>query len=72
MGEEPKMDWITVTPAYGRDYKNQKEVKADWDADKDFRETASGSYINKSGAEKLGLKVIVRYGKLLKVMNMNK
>ena len=66
------MDWITVTPAYGRDYKNQKEVKADWDADKDFRETASGSYINKSQAERMGLKVVVRYGKLLKVMSMNK
>jgi hypothetical protein len=66
------MDWIEVTPAYGRDYKNQKEVKADWDADKDFRDTVSGRYINKSGAERLGLKVIVRYSKNLKVMSMNK
>jgi len=66
------MDWIEVTPAYGRDYKNQREVKADWDADKDFRDTVSGRYINKSGAQAAGLKVIVRYGKLLKVMSMNK
>lgn len=60
------MDWITVTPAYGRDYKNKAEVFADWDADKDFRETASGSYVNKSGADALGLKVIIRYGKGMK------
>ena len=66
------MDWMEVTPAYGRDYKNQKEVKADWDADKDFRDTVTGRYINKSGAERLGLKVIVRYAKNLKVMSMNK
>jgi hypothetical protein len=71
MGEEPKMDWIEVVPAYGRDYKNQKQVMEDWNADKDFRDTASGQYINKSGAERLGLKVIVRYAKLLKVMDVS-
>lgn len=65
------MAWIEVTPAYGRDYKNQKEVKADWNADLDFQETASGSYINKSGAKALDLKVIVRYSRNMKVMNMN-
>lgn len=27
---------MTLTPAYGRDYKSAKEVKADWDANKDF------------------------------------
>lgn len=64
------MNWIEVTPAYGRDYKNQKEVKADWNADKDFQDTASGSYINKSGAKALGLKVIVRYAKLQKVVSV--
>lgn len=62
------MNWIEVTPAYGRDYKNQKDAKADWNADKDFRETASGSYINKTGARQLGLKVIIRYSNNLKVM----
>lgn len=63
-------EWIEVVPAYGRDYKNQKSVKEDWDADKDFRDTASGRYINKSGAEALGLNVIVRYARLLKVMDV--
>jgi hypothetical protein len=64
------MNWIEVTPAYGRDYKNQREVRADWNADKDFRDTVSGSYVNKSGAKALGLKVIVRYSKLMKVMSV--
>ena len=27
---------VTMTPAFGRDYKNKKDVKADFDADKDF------------------------------------
>lgn len=27
---------MTLTPAYGRDYKSAKDVKADWDANKDF------------------------------------
>ena len=27
---------MTVTPAYGRDYKSAKAVKADWQAGKDF------------------------------------
>lgn len=65
------MNWIEVEPAYGRDYKNQKDVRADWNADRDFQETATGSYINKSGAATLGLKVIVRYAKRLKVMSVS-
>ena len=28
---------ITVVPNYGRDYKSKAEVKADYDANKDFR-----------------------------------
>jgi len=63
------MDWITVTPAYGRDYRNKAAALADWDADKDFRETASSKYINKSQAEAMGLKVIIRYGKLMKTLD---
>lgn len=65
------MQWIEVEPAYGRDYRNQKDLKADWQANKDFRDTASGKYVNKADAERLGLKVIVRYGKGLKVCNVS-
>lgn len=64
------MNWIEVEPAYGRDYKNQKEVKAAWAEGKDFRETSTGSYVNKDGAERLGLKVIVRYANSLKVVTV--
>lgn len=28
--------YITLVPAYGRDYKSGKAVQADWDANKDF------------------------------------
>ena len=66
------MPYIEVTPAYGRDYTNQKSARADWDADKDFRETATGSYVNKSGAERLGLSVIIRYDHDRKVMDVSK
>lgn len=30
------MSSITLSPAYGRDYKSKKAVQADFDADKDF------------------------------------
>ena len=30
------MNYIEVLPAYGRDYKNHKEIQTDWDAGKDF------------------------------------
>ena len=62
--------WIEVIPAYGRDYKTQAEIKADWNAGKDFRETASGSYISKPEAERLGLKVNGRYSKQMKVVTL--
>ena len=43
---------MTLTPAYGRDYKSAKEVKADFDANKDFiiadfSSPHDGSYVNK-------------------------
>lgn len=63
------MNWITVMPAYGRDYKNKAEALADWDADKDFIETSSRSATNKSYCEANGLKVIIRYGKLMKTLD---
>lgn len=64
------MDWIEVEGAYGRDYTSQKAMKADWDAEKDFRDTASGSYVSKVEAQRLGLKVIGRYKNHLNVMTL--
>lgn len=35
---------LTVTPRYGRDYKNKKDAMADWEAGKDFTSCAMDSY----------------------------
>ena len=63
--------FITVVPAYGRDYKSQKEVKADWDAGKDFRiqdmmSPDDGRYVNKGDAPK-GATLNIRFSKLMKI-----
>lgn len=64
------MTYIEAVPAYGRDYKSQKAVKEDWSAGKDFQDAMSGSFLNKQDAENLGLKVIIRYDKMMKVVAM--
>lgn len=64
-------NWIEATPAYGRDYTRKADVIADWKDDKDFRETTTGSYINKSGAERLELSVILRYDNNRKVVDVS-
>jgi hypothetical protein len=61
------MNWIEVTPAYGRDYTTAKAAKADWKDGKDFQDTASGSYVNKADADRLGLSVTIRFCRNLKV-----
>jgi hypothetical protein len=58
--------YVTVVPAYGRDYKSQKEVKAAWAEGKDFRITDmshpnNGAYINKDDAGAKGLTLNIRY-----------
>ena len=50
--------YLTLVPAYGRDYKSKKAVLADWDANKDFliQDISSphdGRYINKEDAASL-------------------
>ena len=37
---------MTLTPAYGRDYKSKKEIEADLKANKDFILQPEGQYIN--------------------------
>jgi len=64
--------FVTLVPAYGRDYKSQKEVKADWDAGKDFFINSighpdDGRYINKEDAEKVGGTYNIRYKKLTQI-----
>jgi hypothetical protein len=62
--------WLELVPAYGRDYKNQAAVKADWKADKDFWVAGSMMACNKSDAEREGANVIIRYDRLMKVVGV--
>jgi hypothetical protein len=64
---------MTVTPAYGRDYKSAKEVKADWKAGKDFVIADifggnAGRYINVQDAK--NETIMVRYAKLSKIVQV--
>ena len=60
---------LTLQPAYGRDYKSQAAVKADWNANKDFIIASigpdCGRYVNK--ADHPG-KVSIRYQRNTKVV----
>ena len=63
--------YLTLTPAYGRDYKSGKEVQADWDAGKDFVinnafSPDDGRYINKTDA-KPGMVLNIRYKRLMNI-----
>jgi hypothetical protein len=60
-----------LLPAYGRDYKSQKDVLADWNANKDFL-TAGGQYTSKSDLVKFhpGQTITIRYDKNRKVMSV--
>lgn len=66
------MRYITLQPAYGRDYKSKKDLLADWDAYKDFQINCfmhpdDGRYINKEDAEKTGGVFNIRYKNLTQV-----
>lgn len=66
---------MTLTPAYGRDYKSKAEVQADWDADKDFiiadvHDRYSGKPVNKS--QLAGRDVWIRYKQLRSIVQVQK
>ncbi len=64
--------FYTLLPAYGRDYKNQKSLKSDWNNNKDFIIAETRQYINKQDAKNYGLTdVIFRYSQKRKVMSMS-
>lgn len=73
-------DWeMTVTPAYGKDYKTADDVFAAWMRNKDFYIMTPGypSYLNKEDAEIYGLPndiVRIRYSNstLLLVVQFDK
>ncbi len=63
------MNFIHVTPAYGRDYKSLKAALADWNVERDFilQDVSSpydGKPINKQQCD--GKHVFLRYGNLRK------
>jgi hypothetical protein len=59
-------NYATLTPAYGRDYKSAKELKEDFEANKDFILQPSGQYINKEQIAP-GITVNIRYKKNMSV-----
>lgn len=66
-GEHMSPISVTVTPAYGRDYKSAKTAKAAWNEEKDFVIASlfggqAGRYITKTEAEKAGFSTVhIRY-----------
>lgn len=64
--------YITLVPAYGRDYKSAKEVKADWDDGKDFQicdfhNVDDGRYCNKKSGFDAGTVLNIRYKRLTQI-----
>jgi hypothetical protein len=61
------MMYMTLVPAYGRDYKSGKEVKAAWEEGKDFRIASfgpdDGKYVNKNDAPR-GATLKIRFKRL--------
>jgi hypothetical protein len=62
-------DYLSVVPAYGRDYKSKRAVMADWNDGKDFyvADFRRGGYININDKPE-GVILQVRYDKNRKVM----
>lgn len=62
---------MTLTPAYGRDYKSKKAVLADWDDNKDFiiAGLMHPRYTNKEDLRGDGYRcsINIRYAKLTRV-----
>ena len=63
------MQYLTAIPSYGRDYKSAKDVRADWEAGKDFTISTLGAddgrQINKQDAQ--GIVLNIRYKKLASI-----
>ncbi len=60
------MQYMTLIPAYGRDYKTAKDAKAAFEANKDFMVTSGiddGRYINREQIEP-GTTVNIRFKQL--------
>lgn len=63
------MKYLSAVPAYGRDYKSAKDVKADWQAGKDFliQDLFESGYVNKNGPFPGPTTMNIRYKRLTQV-----
>ena len=65
------MNFITLLPAYGRDYKSKKAILNDLNALKDFLVSHTGQYINKPQFKELNISSFnVRYDSQRKITNI--
>jgi len=65
------MSYLTLLPAYGRDYKSKKLIIEDLNSNKDFIESSSNSYINKQQFKELNISsFLVRYDQQRKITNI--
>ena len=63
--------FLTLLPAYGRDYKSKKLIIDDLNNNKDFIESSSNSYINKQQFKELNISSFnVRYDQQRKITNI--
>ena len=65
------MNFITLLPAYGRDYKNKRLIIDDLNNNKDFLESTSLRAINKQQFKELNISSFnVRYDQQRKITNI--
>lgn len=66
------MSYLTLLPAYGRNYKSKKSIINDLNALKDFVISHTGKYINKPQLEELQISSFnVRYDHQRKITSIN-
>ena len=66
------MNYLTLLPAYGRDYKSKRSIINDLNALKDFVISHTGQYINKPQFKELNISSFnVRYDQQRKITNIN-
>ena len=66
------MNYLTLLPAYGRDYKSKKAIIEHLNNDRDFLESTSLKPINKQQFKDFNLNtVLVRYKKYTKIASIN-
>jgi len=65
------MNFITLLPAYGRDYKSKRLIIDDLNNNKDWLESATRKYINKQQLKELNISSFnVRYDQQRKITNI--